>query len=141
MTIHFILNPMVSYEKLFLFYLDRLRVKATLIMKISGLLVHHLRTKQVKFRTVFAKLTSDHFYLNFYHMIWLWFILKDKKKIKTTEDDYNKALASDDPTKITPEDLEKLAKDAMKKFKSLWALDGWISKIKKTKKINLTWWS
>ena len=124
MTIHFILNPMVSYEKLFLFYLDRLRVKATLIMKISGLLVLHLRTKQVKFGTVFAKLTSDHFYLNFYHMIWLWFILKDKKKIKTTEDDYNRALASDDPTKITPEDLEKLAKDAMKKFKSLWALDG-----------------
>ena len=43
----------------------------------------------------------------------------EKKKIKTTEEEYNKALASDDPTKITKEDLEKLAKDAMKKFKSL----------------------
>ena len=41
------------------------------------------------------------------------------KKIKTTEDDYNKSLASDDPTKITTDDLEKLAKEAMKKFKSL----------------------
>lgn len=46
-------------------------------------------------------------------------IMEDKKKIKTTEDDYNKALASDDPTKITTADLEKLAKEAMKKFKSL----------------------
>ncbi|HSF28294.1 MAG TPA: hypothetical protein VD699_01830 [Nitrosopumilaceae archaeon] len=45
--------------------------------------------------------------------------MRDKKKIKTTEDDYNKALASDDPTKITTEDLEKLAKEAMKKFRSL----------------------
>ena len=45
--------------------------------------------------------------------------MEEKKKIKTTEEDYNKALASDDPTKITQEDLEKLAKDAMKKFKSL----------------------
>ena len=47
-------------------------------------------------------------------------IMGEKKKIKSnTEDEYNKALASDDPTKITQEDLEKLAKDAMKKFKSL----------------------
>ena len=45
--------------------------------------------------------------------------MEEKKKIKTTEEDYNKALASDDPTKITPEDLEKLAKDAVKKFKLL----------------------
>jgi hypothetical protein len=45
--------------------------------------------------------------------------LEEKKKIKTTQDDYNKALASDDPTKITTDDLEKLAKEAMKKFKSL----------------------
>lgn len=46
-------------------------------------------------------------------------IMEEKKKMKTTEDDYNKALASDDPTKITTDDLEKLAKEAMKKFKSL----------------------
>jgi hypothetical protein len=42
-----------------------------------------------------------------------------EKKIKTTQDDYNKALASDDPTKIGTEELERLAKEAMKKFKSL----------------------
>ena len=45
--------------------------------------------------------------------------MEDKKKMNTTEDDYNKALASDDPTKITTDDLEKFAKEAMKKFKSL----------------------
>ena len=45
--------------------------------------------------------------------------MEEKKKLKTTEEDYNKALASDDPTKITTDDLEKLAKEAMKKFKSL----------------------
>jgi len=49
----------------------------------------------------------------------LYDIMEDKKKMKTTEDDYKKALASDDPTKITTDDLEKLAKEAMKKFKSL----------------------
>lgn len=42
----------------------------------------------------------------------------EKKKLSTTKDDYEKALASDDPTKDTV-DLEKLAKEAMKKFKSL----------------------
>ena len=41
------------------------------------------------------------------------------EKIKTTKEDYDKALASEDPTKITTDDLEKLAKEAMKKFKSL----------------------
>ncbi len=46
-------------------------------------------------------------------------MLGKKKKISTTKDDYDKALASDDPTKITTVDLEKLAKEAMKKFKSL----------------------
>lgn len=42
-----------------------------------------------------------------------------KKKINTTKDDYDKALASDDPTKISTAELENLAKEAMKKFKSL----------------------
>ena len=42
-----------------------------------------------------------------------------KKKLNTTQDDYSKALASDDPTKISSSDLENLAKEAMKKFKSL----------------------
>ena len=43
--------------------------------------------------------------------------MEEKKKIKTTEDEYNKALASDNPTKITTDDLEKLTKESMKKFK------------------------
>jgi len=46
--------------------------------------------------------------------------MDEKKKMKSnTEDDYQKALASDDPTKVSKEDLEKMTKDAMKKFKSL----------------------
>jgi len=44
--------------------------------------------------------------------------MTEKKKINTTQDDYNKAVVSDDPTK-TNIDLENLAKEAMKKFKSL----------------------
>ena len=44
----------------------------------------------------------------------------EKKKMKSnTEDDYNKALASDNPTQISKEDLENMTKEAMKKFKSL----------------------
>lgn len=42
-----------------------------------------------------------------------------KEKMKTTKDDYQKALASNDPTKVSKEDLEKMTKEAMKKFKSL----------------------
>ncbi len=44
---------------------------------------------------------------------------KKSKKMSNTQDEYNDALASDDPTKITNVDLENLAKEAMKKFKSL----------------------
>ncbi len=44
---------------------------------------------------------------------------KKSKKLSNSEEEYNEALASDDPTKITNEDLEKLAKEAAKKFKSL----------------------
>lgn len=44
--------------------------------------------------------------------------MNDKKKINTSKDDYDKAVVSDDPTN-TKIDLEKLAKEAMKKFKSL----------------------
>lgn len=41
-------------------------------------------------------------------------------KIKSnTEEDYNDALASDDPTKITNKENEDLAKEAIKRFKSL----------------------
>ena len=55
----------------------------------------------------------------FYYGMMNDYIMEEKKKLRTTEEDYNKALASDDPTKITTDDLEKLAKEAMKKFKSL----------------------
>ncbi|HET6516699.1 MAG TPA: hypothetical protein VFG25_00520 [Nitrosopumilaceae archaeon] len=44
---------------------------------------------------------------------------KKSKKLSNSEDEYNEALASEDPTKVGQEDLEKLAKEAMKKFKSL----------------------
>lgn len=44
----------------------------------------------------------------------------EKKKIKSnTEDEYNEALASDDPTKISKDAQETLAREAIKKFKSL----------------------
>lgn len=47
-------------------------------------------------------------------------IMKKAEKIKSnSKDDYNKALASDDPTKITNKEIEDLAKEAIKKFKSL----------------------
>ena len=42
-----------------------------------------------------------------------------KKKFSNSEKEYNDALATVDPTKIDNLDLEKLAKEAMKKFKSL----------------------
>ena len=44
---------------------------------------------------------------------------KKSKKMSNTQDEYNDALASDDPTKITNEELENLEKEARKKFKSL----------------------
>ncbi len=46
-----------------------------------------------------------------------------KKKFSNTEEEYNDALATADPTKIDNKDLEKLAKEAMKKFKSLSQID------------------
>ena len=45
--------------------------------------------------------------------------MAEKKKLSTTKDDYDKALASEDPTKISQEDLQKMAKEAAKKFRSL----------------------
>ena len=44
---------------------------------------------------------------------------KKNSKITNKQEDYDKALASDDPTKISKDDLQNLAKEAMKKFKSL----------------------
>ncbi|HXX05862.1 MAG TPA: hypothetical protein VEJ68_03470 [Candidatus Bathyarchaeia archaeon] len=47
-------------------------------------------------------------------------MVDDKKKMKSnTEDEYKKALASDDPTNISKEVQEKMAREAIKKFKSL----------------------
>ena len=42
-----------------------------------------------------------------------------KKKFSNSKEEYNDALVTADPTKIDNVDLEKLAKEAMKKFKSL----------------------
>ena len=45
---------------------------------------------------------------------------KDKsKKEQNSEEEYNEALASDDPTQVSKDELENFAKEAMKKFKSL----------------------
>ena len=46
--------------------------------------------------------------------------MDEKKKMKSnTEEDYNKALVSNDPTSITEEEKERLTREAIKKFKSL----------------------
>ena len=41
------------------------------------------------------------------------------KKLRNSEKEYEDALATSDPTKISDKDLEKLAKESIKKFKSL----------------------
>ncbi len=46
--------------------------------------------------------------------------MERKNKMKSnTQEDYNKALASEDPTNISKEEQEKLTREAIKKFKSL----------------------
>lgn len=46
--------------------------------------------------------------------------MEEKKRMKpNTEDEYNRALVSEDPTIISEEEKEKLTRDAIKKFKSL----------------------
>ena len=44
---------------------------------------------------------------------------KSSKMKKNSEKEYKEALATEDPTKISEKDLEDLAKEAVKKFKSL----------------------
>ena len=44
---------------------------------------------------------------------------KKSKKMENTKEEYDEALASDDPTKVSTDDLEDMAKEAVKKFKSL----------------------
>ena len=46
-------------------------------------------------------------------------VKKKSKKMHNSEEEYNDALASDDPTQASNADLENLAKEAIKKFKSL----------------------
>ncbi|HEU5487869.1 MAG TPA: hypothetical protein VFV16_03500 [Candidatus Nitrosotalea sp.] len=46
--------------------------------------------------------------------------MEEKKRMKSnTEDEYNKVLASEDPTVISEEEKERLTREAIKKFKSL----------------------
>ena len=46
--------------------------------------------------------------------------MKDKSKIpQNSQDEYDTAVAGEDPTEVSSDDLEKMAKDAIKKFKSL----------------------
>jgi hypothetical protein len=48
------------------------------------------------------------------------YFMDEKKKMKSnTEDEYNKALASEDPTIISEEEKERLTREAIKKFKAL----------------------
>ena len=50
--------------------------------------------------------------------------MEEKKKMKSnTEEDYNKVLASEDPTNISKEEQERLTREAIKKFKSLSQID------------------
>ena len=44
---------------------------------------------------------------------------KKSKKIQNSKKDYEEALASEDPTVISNQNLEDLAKEAVKKFKAL----------------------
>jgi len=44
---------------------------------------------------------------------------KKSKKMKNTKKEYDQALVSDDPTKVSSQDLQNLAEEAVKKFKSL----------------------
>ena len=44
---------------------------------------------------------------------------KKLKKMKNTKEEYDKVLASDDPTKVSNQDLQNMAKESVKKFKSL----------------------
>jgi len=44
---------------------------------------------------------------------------KKSKKLSNTEEEWKDVTVTEDPTKIENSDLEKLAKEAIKKFKSL----------------------
>lgn len=44
---------------------------------------------------------------------------KKSEKMNSTKKEYDEALVSDDPTKVSKQDLQNLAKEAVKKFKAL----------------------
>lgn len=46
-------------------------------------------------------------------------VSEDKKRRSNTDDEYNDAVALEDPTKISKKSQEDLAREAIKKFKSL----------------------
>jgi hypothetical protein len=46
-------------------------------------------------------------------------MIEKEKQRQNSKEEYDKALVGDDPTQISNEDLQRLAKEAVKKFKSL----------------------
>ena len=44
---------------------------------------------------------------------------KKSKKMKNSKEEYDEALASEDPTQVSNQDLQDMAKESIKKFKSL----------------------
>ena len=46
--------------------------------------------------------------------------MKEKSKLpQNSQDEYDNAVTTDDPTQVSADDLQKMAKEAVKKFKSL----------------------
>lgn len=44
---------------------------------------------------------------------------KKEEKLSNTDEEHKEAIASEDPTQVSQEDLQNFAKEAMKKFKSM----------------------
>jgi len=44
---------------------------------------------------------------------------KKSERLTNTEEEYKEAVAGEDPTQVSPEDLQDFAKEAVKKFKSM----------------------
>ena len=44
---------------------------------------------------------------------------KKSKKMNNSKEEYDEALASEDPTQVSNQDLQDMAKESIKKFKSL----------------------
>ena len=61
-------------------------------------------------------LTSNDIWLKSTELI---YCMENKKLKSNSKDEYDKALASTDPTTISKEEQERLTREAIKKFKSL----------------------